>query len=52
MAIHIRRRVFIIAIALSSAAFGRPLAARAQQPEKLPLVGVLSATPPQALADA
>ena len=43
MAIHIRRREFIVA--LSSAAFGRPLAARAQQ-SSLPKIGVLSSKSP------
>jgi putative tryptophan/tyrosine transport system substrate-binding protein len=43
MAIHIRRREFIVA--LSSAAFGRPLAARAQQPS-LPKIGVLCSKSP------
>jgi ABC-type uncharacterized transport system substrate-binding protein len=46
-----RRRDFIKVIAGSAAAW--PLAARAQQPEKVPLVGVLvSASPPHPLADA
>jgi len=43
MAIHIRRREFIVA--LSSAAFGRPLTARAQQ-SSLPKIGVLSSKSP------
>ena len=43
MAIHIRRREFIVA--LSSAVFGRPLAARAQQ-SSLPKIGVLSSKSP------
>ena len=43
MAIHVRRREFIVA--LSSAAFGRPLAARAQQPS-LPKIGVLCSKSP------
>jgi putative ABC transport system substrate-binding protein len=46
-----RRRDFIKVIAGSAAAW--PLAARAQQPEKVPLVGVLvSASPPHPFADA
>jgi hypothetical protein len=46
-----RRRDFIKMIAGSAAAW--PLAARAQQPEKVPLVGVLvSASPPHPFADA
>jgi putative tryptophan/tyrosine transport system substrate-binding protein len=43
MAIHIRRREFIVA--LGSAAFGRPLAAVAQQP-KVWRIGVLAQVPP------
>ena len=43
MAIHIRRREFIVA--LSSAAFGRPLTSRAQQ-SSLPKIGVLSSKSP------
>jgi putative tryptophan/tyrosine transport system substrate-binding protein len=49
MAIHIRRREFIVTLG-SAAAW--PLKARAQQPRKLPLVGVLvSASPPHPFAD-
>ena len=43
MVLHIRRREFIVA--LRSAAFGRPLAARAQQPS-LPKIGVLCSKSP------
>jgi putative ABC transport system substrate-binding protein len=44
------RRREILGVLGGAAAW--PLAARAQQPEKLPLVGVLSASPPHSFADA